>query len=249
MGRLNGKVAVVTGGSRGIGRGIVGALAAEGASMWAVARDEARLKALEGEVPGVNTRAADIADPEAAASILAEARPDILVLNAGRQPHMAPVHEMSWEQFSAVWDTDVRAAFQFGKVALTQPLAPGSLVIVVSSGAAINGSPLSGGYAGAKRMQWFLANYFQGESAALERGVRFVALLPKQLVGSTELGAAAAAAYAARAGVSGEEFLKRFGTPLTPEGVGEAVLALALDDAYREGVVFGVTGEGLERMD
>ena len=232
MGRLNGKVAVVTGGSRGIGRGIVGALAAEGASIWAVARDEARLKALEGEVSGVITRAADIADPEAAASILAEARPDILVLNAGRQPHMAPVHEMSWEQFSAVWDTDVRAAFQFGKVALTQPLAPGSLVIVVSSGAAINGSPLSGGYAGAKRMQWFLANYCQGESAALERGVRFVALLPKQLVGSTALGAAAAAAYAARAGVSGEEFLMRFGTPLTPEGV-----------------VFGVTGEGLERMD
>ncbi len=49
--------------------------------------------------------------------------------------------------------------------------------------------------------------------------------------------------------MSDEEFLKRFGTPLTPEGVGEAVLALALDDAYREGVVFGVTGEGLERMD
>jgi hypothetical protein len=43
------------------------------------------------------------------------------------------------------------------QAALNQPLKPGSRVLVVSSGAAENGSPMSGGYGGAKRMLWFMA--------------------------------------------------------------------------------------------
>ena len=76
---------------------------------------------------------------------------------------MAPLHEQTWEQFGLSWNTDVKAAFHFGKAALLAPLASGSQVIIVSSGAAIGGSPHSGGYAGAKRMQWFLTEYSQTE--------------------------------------------------------------------------------------
>jgi NAD(P)-dependent dehydrogenase (short-subunit alcohol dehydrogenase family) len=245
---LQGKVAIVTGGSRGLGRGIVHALAAEGADVWAIARDPAHLEALARELPGVHTRSADVTDPEVAAGLLREVRPDIVVLNAGAAPHLAPVHEQSWDEFSRIWDSDVKSTFFFTKEAMSQPLAPGSTVVIVSSGAAIAGSPVSGGYAGAKRMQWFLASYLQQESRRLARGIRFVAVLPKQLVGDTALGAAAAAAYAERAGISPEQLLARFGAPLTPDGFGRQVVALLTDAAYADGTAYGATGTGLEAL-
>jgi NAD(P)-dependent dehydrogenase (short-subunit alcohol dehydrogenase family) len=249
MKQLEGKIAVVTGGSRGLGLGIVRALAAEGADVWALARDAERLDQLKREVDGVQTLVADVTDPQVAPQTLGTTRPDILVLNAGARPMLAPIHQQSWEQFSRTWETDVHMTFAFGKEALLLPLAPGSVVVIVSSGAAIGGSEISGGYAGAKRMQWFLAHYLQGESDALNRGIRFVALVPKQIIGATELGHAAAAAYAAQQGISEQAFLERFGPPLTPEGVGRAVVDLLTDPAYRSGSAFGVSGRGLDALD
>src|SRR5262245_51969771 len=61
MRQLNGKIAVVTGGSRGLGEGIVRALAAEGATVWAIARDSERLDLLKREVDGVHTLVGDVA--------------------------------------------------------------------------------------------------------------------------------------------------------------------------------------------
>ena len=249
MRHLDGKIAVVTGGSRGLGQGIVRALAAEGATVWAIARDSGRLDILKREVDGVQTLVADVTDPQIAPQALRETRPDILVLNAGATPTMAPVHQQSWEQFARVWETDVKATFYFGREALLLPLAPGSVVVIVSSGAAIGGSPLSGGYAGAKRTQWFLAQYLQQESDSLKLGIRFVALLPQQIIGTTELGHNAASAYAAQQGISEQTFLERFGAPLTPESIGRGVVALLTDQAYRDGTAFGITGQGLTSLD
>jgi NAD(P)-dependent dehydrogenase (short-subunit alcohol dehydrogenase family) len=248
MNRLNNKIALVTGGSRGLGRGIVETLAAEGAKVWAVARDGERLDRLKEEVNDVQTLAADVADPRTAAQVLGEIHPDILVLNAGATPHLAPVHEQSWEQFSRIWETDVKSTFYFGREVLSRPMAPGGVVIIVSSGAAIGGSLLSGGYAGAKRMQWFLAQYLQQEAKVMELGLRFVALVPQQIVGVTDLGHAAVSAYAARQGISEQAFLERFGPPLTPEGVGRGVVALLTDKAYEEGIAFGITSQGLASL-
>jgi NAD(P)-dependent dehydrogenase (short-subunit alcohol dehydrogenase family) len=249
MRQLEGKTALVTGGSRGLGAGIVRALTSEGAQVWALARDTARLDQLKAAVPGVQTLAADVADSRTAPEVLGATRPDIVVLSAGATPAMAPVHQQSWEQFSRTWDTDVHMTFAFGKQALMQPLAPGSVVVIVSSGASIGGSALSGGYAGAKRMQWFLAHYLQGEADALKLGIRFVALVPRQIVGATELGHAAAAAYAARQGVSEQAFLERFGPPLTPDAVGRAVVDLVAEPAYQSGSAFGVTSGGLAALE
>jgi len=122
-------------------------------------------------------------------------------------------------------------------------------VVVISSGAAIGGSPLSGGYAGAKRTQWFLAQYLQQEANSLNLDIRFVTLIPKQISGGTELGQAAVVAYAAQQGISEQTFLQRFGAPLTPELMGCGVVDLLTDPAYRNGVAFGISGSGLASLD
>ncbi len=245
MRQLDGKTAVVIGGSRGIGQGIVGALAAEGASVWALARDAERLAQLKQAVAGVHTLVADVTDPRTASETLRTTRPQILVLSAGATPAMAPVHQQSWAEFTRTWETDVHMTFAFGKEALLLPLAPGSVVVIISSQASIGGSALSGGYAGAKRMQWFLAHYFQQEADALQLGIRFVTLLPKQIIGTTALGHTAAAAYATRQGISEQTFLERFGLPLTPEFVGQGVVDLLTDQAYGNGIAFGISSQGL----
>jgi NAD(P)-dependent dehydrogenase (short-subunit alcohol dehydrogenase family) len=243
---VNQKVAVVTGASRGLGRGIASALAAAGAQVWAVARDEARLGALAQEVKGVvQTVSADVADPATASALLERARPDIVVLNAGALPRTAPFLEHSWESFTAPWNTDVKQTFHFGQEILRRPLAPGSVVIIVSSGAAVGGSPLSGGYAGAKRMQWFLADYLHKASEELGLGIRFHALLPRQIIGETELGHIAASAYARHQGITKEKFLERFGAPLTPAMVGQAVVDIVTKPDYRATRILGLTGQGL----
>ena len=157
---LRNKTALVTGGSGGLGRRIVEALAAEGAKVWAIARDAGRLERLRQDVKGLQIRAADVTDPQVVSQALGEIHPDILVLSVGARPANVPVHEQTWEKFASAWETDVKSTFFFGKEALLMPMAPGSVVAIMSSGAAVVGSSLSGGYAGAKRMQWFLAQYF-----------------------------------------------------------------------------------------
>ena len=77
---------------------------------------------------------------------------------------MRPLQYQTWETFSANWHTDVKIAFTWLREALLKPLPPGSRVVVVSSGAAINGSPASGGYAGSKATQRFIAGYAQDEA-------------------------------------------------------------------------------------
>jgi hypothetical protein len=127
---------------------------------------------------------------------------------------------------------DVQHAFNWTREALLTPLEPGSTVVTLSSGAAIFGSPLSGGYAGAKSAIRFLTAYAAEESAREKLGIRFVSLLP-QLTPATALGAVFADAYAAREGngaarrAGGPALMpERVGPALTPERVGQAVTTL-----------------------
>src|SRR5260370_19630514 len=91
--------------------------------------------------------------------------------------------------------------FQWLREALLKPLRPGSRVVVISSGAALNanGSPLSGGYAGAKATQRFITGYAQDEAARAGLGISFATVLP-QFAPLTSVGRPAVQAYAGRAG-------------------------------------------------
>jgi NAD(P)-dependent dehydrogenase (short-subunit alcohol dehydrogenase family) len=227
MATLEGKKVLVTGGARGLGRSIVEALVGAGASVTAVGRTQADLDRLvEGTGGKVRGVAGDVRDGALAERLLRES-PDVVVLNAGARPELLPIHEHTWESFSAPWDVDVRGTFVWGQLALRLPLPKGSMVLSSSSGAAIGGSPLSGGYAGAKRTQWMMAEYLQRESKALGRGIRFHAIVPRSIVAGSETGEGAIAAYVAGAGLTREKFLERFGVPVTPVGLARGVAEIA----------------------
>jgi NAD(P)-dependent dehydrogenase (short-subunit alcohol dehydrogenase family) len=214
------KNVVVTGGSRGLGLGLVEALVAHGARVTVVARGADALEPVRARL-GVATVAADVTDETAAHRILAEVRPDILVLNAGAKPRMGRLDQVSWADFTATWEIDVRAGLYWLQAALNLPLKPGSRVLVGSSGAAANGSPLSGGYAGAKRMLWFMAKYANGVAKQRGLGIRFQAIVPQQIVGGTGVGDAGASAYARAMGIEPAAYLTRFGAPMPPRQFGD----------------------------
>ncbi len=223
--------ALVIGAGSGVGRATASALGAAGADVLATGRER------------------DATDPAQVAALLAEADPDLVVVAAGTRPRMAPIEEHSWESFSAPWNVDVKIAFEVGRAALAQPLRPGSTVLIVSSGAGLDGSPLSGGYAGAKRTQMFLAGYLQRAADARELGIRFVALAPRQLLAGTAIGEAAAAAYGGEAGESAEAYMdRRFPVPLDADGVARAILSIASGEEHPEATLLTVTGKGLEAI-
>jgi NAD(P)-dependent dehydrogenase (short-subunit alcohol dehydrogenase family) len=225
--QLTGTTALVTGASRGFGRAIAAALTREGANVVGIARDPLRLASLQAELgPAFTPVAADAADPVVAGGLIDQYQPGLLVLAAGAAPLSRPLHQQTWQSFSRNWEVDVQQVFHWSREALLRPLAPGSTVIAFSSGAAVLGSPLSGGYAGSKATIRFIASYAAAESDRAGLGVRFVAVLP-QLTPETSLGAAAVAAYAAREGMDIPSFLATRGPSLTPEQVGGAVLELA----------------------
>ncbi len=236
------KTIVVTGGSRGLGLGLVEALAEQGAKVTIVARDATALAAARRRF-GVETIAADVAEEGAAQRILAEVRPEILVLNAGAVPRMGRLDQLSWADFTVPWDTDVKAGLYWIQAALNLPLQPGARVLVGSSGAAQQGSPLSGGYAGAKRMLWIMAKYANGVAAQKGLNIRFQAIVPQQIIGDTGVGDEASTVYARAMGVEPEAFLRRFGAPMPPRKFGDHVVALLENPQYSTGVAFGLKGD------
>jgi NAD(P)-dependent dehydrogenase (short-subunit alcohol dehydrogenase family) len=245
---MSGTTALVTGASRGFGRAVATSLTAAGAAVVGVARDDERLREMRVELGDMFTPVtADATDPTVAGLLLDAHRPSILVLNAGAAPLTRPIHHHTWETFSRTWETDVRHVFHWTREALLQPLAPRSVVVALSSGAALGGSPLSGGYAGAKATVRFIMSYAADESQRGGLGIRFVSVLPK-LTPHTDLGAAGVAGYARHQGVDVEDFLAGFGPTLTTEQVGRAITELTSSSHEASGAYL-LTPAGLSTVD
>jgi len=251
MNPLQDKTALVIGASSGVGLATVKQLVSEGVSVVAVARGRDGLSALSARFDGaVRTVEADATDATTAERLLREFDPQLVVLATGVRPPMGRLDEFSWEAFSSPWNADTKAAFHLLQAVLARPLRAGSTVAIVSSGAAIAGSPLSGGYAGAKRMQWLMAQYAQEVSDAKKLGIRFLAVVPRQLIVGTEIGTTAAANYGAAQGLSAAEFLKRrWNVPLDADKVGAAIVSALRGDIADGVTAIAVTGEGVEPLD
>jgi len=170
--KLDGQVALVTGGSRGLGLAIARALAAEGASLGLVARAGAELDKAVGELSAGGRRAlaapADVTragEVERALRSVMERwnRLDIVVLNAGTWQG-APIHETSEATWDQLLGLNLKGAFLTLKAALPRLIAQkrGTIVGISSLGGLV-GQPGSAAYAASK---WGLRGLL--ESAALE---------------------------------------------------------------------------------
>ena len=239
--------AIVTGASHGFGRSIAGALVRHGVDVVGVARDADALGELRSQLgPAFTPFPADVTDDGLAPRLLTDFRPSLLVLNAGATPRAATIQDQSWESFSENWFVDVRQCFSFARAALVAPLDAGSTVISLSSGAALNGSPMSGGYAGAKATIKFISSYAGVESNRNGLGIRFVALLPK-LTPATRLGTTFVDTYADYEGIDRAAYRERLGTPLGADQVGDAVVGIATDDG-RSAAAYLLTADGLSEL-
>ena len=244
---LNGKRVVVTGGSQGLGLAMVKALVASGANATAMSRDPSNLKAAA-EV-GASVIAGDATDATLMNALVRDEAPDVLILNAGTRLPIKPIDQQGWEEFSIVWNTDVKAGLVGIQAALNTPMKRGGRILVMSSGASMvlavpfikpEDLSLSGGYVGAKRMLWFMAHSANTVSRDRDLGLHFQVLAPMQLIPGTTLGHEVAAACAEIEGISVDEHvMKRYGSVLRPPQIGEQVAKLLGDPRYMEGVAYG----------
>jgi hypothetical protein len=230
---LKDKTIVVTGGSRGLGLGLVEALVDQGAKVTVVARDQAALTAVKQRI-GVVTISADVTDETAAHRILAEVRPDILVLNAGATPRMGRLDLGDRRQGRALLAAGgAQSAAQAGKPRPRRIERRGRERISDvrrlcrrQAHALVHGQICEWGLRAEEA-----GHPLPGDRAAADhrrdRGV----------------GDAGANAYARALGVEREAYLARFGAPLPPRKFGDHLVAVLDDPQYAAGIVFGLKGD------
>ncbi len=156
---LSGKVAIITGGSRGIGKSTAKIFAAEGASVVITAKNSERLQSSAREL-GVTGFAGDIRKGTDVETVVRKTldkfgRLDILVNNAGIFPEVSPLHETSEEKWNEVIDINLTGQFRFAKAALPHMMKNGGGIVNVSSDA------------GLKSFENFEADAYSASKAAL----------------------------------------------------------------------------------
>lgn len=159
MFRLDGKVALVTGGNGGIGLGMARGLAQAGATVVIVGRDAGKsrgaVQALKEQGLVADALAADVTDEAAVAALMKEAvqrhgRLDILVNNAGTNIRR-PVQELSLADWNTVMDTNLTSAFLCSRSAWPHlKAAGGGKVINIGSMMSIFGAAYAPAYAASK---------------------------------------------------------------------------------------------------
>jgi 3-oxoacyl-[acyl-carrier protein] reductase len=182
---MDGRVAVVTGGGRGLGAAIAEELAAQGVAVAVADRDAELVRGTaERRVSGggrATAHVADVVDPEQVAALFdevleAHGRLDVLVNNAGIGA-VAPAEELSYEQWSRTLAVNLTGTFLCAQGAARHMLPAGRGVIVnIGSVFAASGMPMRAAYAASKHAVVGLTKALAVEWAA--RGIRVVAIDP-----------------------------------------------------------------------
>ena len=244
MGKLSGKIALVTGGTTGIGLATARLFAAEGAKVVATGRNADTLAAARKELAGVaEVVASDAADKGQIRKLIEHVRRaygklDIVFLNAGIAK-FAPIADSSDDLIEEQFRINYVGPFLTLREALPL-MGKGASVIVNTSIVASKGMPASAAYAASKAALASLSRVAARELA--ERGIRVNAVSPGPILtpifGKTGLSAAAQQEMEAR--MTASVPLQRFGSA---EEVAQTALFLASDDAsYVSGQELGVDG-------
>jgi 3-oxoacyl-[acyl-carrier protein] reductase len=244
MNELRGKVALVTGGSRGIGAEIVRRLAADGADVaftYLTSQDEAERVAAQ--VRGLGRRAltlqADLGDPAAAAALVEAVREsfgslDILVNNAGLT-HWGSLAQTSVADFDRLVAVDARGPFLMMRAA-ADTIADGGRVVNISSGVTSTALAGIGLYSGVKAFLDQVTRVAAVEFAA--RRITVNAVAP----GSTATGPFAEMTAAQRAEAGTAFALGRIGEPADTAAV-VAFLASAAAGFVTGQVIYNAGGQ------
>jgi 2-hydroxycyclohexanecarboxyl-CoA dehydrogenase len=159
VGRLDDTVAIVTGASQGIGRGIALALAKEGAAVTVAARTAPKLQGVADEIVAAGGRVlavpCDVSDREAVSSLVATTvetfgRLDVLVNNAQGVPPNRRLQDVPPEDPALAWASGPMATLHGMQAAFPHLSERGGSIVNFGSNTAIEGSPLFGAYAMAK---------------------------------------------------------------------------------------------------
>ena len=158
--KLDGKVALVTGGSRGIGYATAKILSENGATVIITGKDAQRLEKSSSEIPNCIGIAGDIQNTNDVKNIVKKTieefgRLDILVNNAGIFPQIKQLHEIEEEEWSKVIDVNLTGQFRFTKEAIPHLQKTSGSIINISSDA------------GLKAYQGFNADAYSAAKAAL----------------------------------------------------------------------------------
>ncbi len=251
MGRLDGKVAIITGASGGIGSAAAAKMVAEGAQVMLAGRDRSRLDTVIASLGGSDAMDVCIGDPAKEADVVALVaatkvrfgRVDILFANAGAEGTVAPLTAIGVDEFDRVQQVNVRGTWLAMKHAAPAMIkSGGGSIVCTSSVAGSVGVAGLAAYAASKHAINGLVRV-----AALEfgkAGVRVNAVAPapidNAMMASIEKQASPDDPSLARQGFSGLIAMGRYGTN---EEVANIVTFLASDEAqYCTGGIYPVDG-------
>lgn len=243
---LSGKIAVVSGGSRGIGAATAHLLAAQGAHVWVSSRKIHDCEQVAADIRDKGGRATahacHIGEPDQIDALFSAIRSkhgrlDVLVNNAATNPYFGPVVDTDLGAFQKTVDVNIRGYFVMSQQGARLMLAQGSGSIVnVASVAGITPSGDRGIYSITKAAVISMTKSFAKECAA--KGVRVNALLPGAV--DTRFAAATLSNELGRAKALEHVPMLRIGTP---DEMAASILYLASDaSSYTTGACLNADG-------